>query len=205
MTDLDPAAGRQVPAVGAALWLRGRQVAHGRAAVMAVVNRTSDSFYPAARAGSTTAAVAAVEAAVAQGADVVDIGGVRAGRGPEVSAAEEIDRVAPVVAAVRDQFPDLPISVDTWRSEVAEAVADVGADLLNDTWAGVDPALVSVASRRGLGVVVSHTGGAAPRTDPLRVQYPGGVLADVLARLASGAELAVAAGVDPRSVLVDPT
>lgn len=210
-----------LPAAGAPLRLRGRVLAPGRPAVMAVVNRTSDSFWRGARAGDTAAAVAAVDAAVAEGADLVDIGGVRAGRGPAVSAAEEIDRVAPVVEAVRRAHPDLPISVDTWRADVGEAVADAGADLLNDTWAGYDPDLVAVAGRRGLGVVCSHTGGAVPRTDPVRVQYPrperrdtepaaGGqpldaVLEDVIATLAAGAARAVAAGVDPASVLVDPT
>jgi dihydropteroate synthase len=192
---------------------------------MAVVNRTVDSFWEGARTVDTSAAVAAVDRAVAEGADLVDIGGVRAGRGPVVTVAEEIDRVAPVVEAVRRAHPDVPVSVDTWRAEVAEAVADVGADLLNDTWAGYDPALVTVAARRGLGVVCSHTGGALPRTDPVRVQYPApassgppagafadlhadpldGVLRDVLATLAAGAARAVAAGVDPASVLVDPT
>lgn len=194
-----------VPAACAPLWLRGRPVAPGRAAVMAVVNRTSDSFYPAARAADTDAAVAAVTRAVEAGADLVDIGGVRAGRGPEVDAAAEIDRVLPVVREVRARFPELPLSVDTWRAEVAEAVAAAGADLINDTWAGHDPELVTVAARHGVGVVCSHTGGATPRTDPLRVAYPDGVLADVLATLRAGAERAVAAGVDPRSVLVDPT
>ncbi|MCV2393472.1 dihydropteroate synthase [Actinotalea sp. M2MS4P-6] len=195
----------QVPLRSPDLWLRGRAVCPGRAAVMAVVNRTADSFYPAARAADTAAAVAAVEVAVRDGADLVDIGGVRAGRGEPVGVTEEIDRVRPVVVAVRERFADLPISVDTWRAEVAEAVAGVGVDLINDTWAGHDPDLVGVAGRHGLGVVVSHTGGAEPRTDPLRVVYPDGVLADVLATLRSGAERAVAAGVDPRSVLVDPT
>lgn len=191
---------------------------------MAVVNRTADSFWERARAVDTSAAVAAVDRAVADGADLVDIGGVRAGRGPVVTVAEEIDRVLPVVEAVRRAHPDLPVSVDTWRAEVAEAVAQAGADLLNDTWAGYDPGLVAVAGRRGLGVVCSHTGGAEPRTDPVRVQYPpaghavggaaggaagddpvDGVLADVLETLTAGAARAVAAGVDPSSVLVDPT
>jgi len=211
------------------LWLRGRQLGGDRAAVMAVVNRTSDSFYAAARAGDTAAALAAVERAVLAGADLVDIGGVRAGRGPAVEAAEEIDRVLPVVEAVRATHPDLPISVDTWRSEVAEAVARAGADLINDTWAGHDGGLAAIAAAHDIGLVCSHTGGVPPRTDPLRPQYrlsaeraararvdergvpePGsdpldGVLVDVVDTLAAAARLAVAAGVDPRSVLIDPT
>ena len=123
--------------------------------------------------------------------------------------AEEIDRVVPVVEQVRLAFPDLPISVDTWRAEVAEAAASAGADLINDTWAGHDPALVDVAGRHGIGVVCSHTGGAPPRTDPLRPEYPGdgldGVVDDVIATVRAAAARAVGAGVDHRSVLVDAT
>lgn len=184
---------------------------------MAVVNRTPDSFYAAARAADDDAALAAVAAAVRDGADLVDIGGVRAGRGPAVAPDEEIARVVPLVARVRREFPDLPISVDTWRSEVAEAAVRAGADLLNDTWAGHDPDVVTVAAAHGVGVVCSHTGGLPPRTDPLRPAYPlpadaaqdadplDGVLLDVLATLTRAARRAVDAGVDPASVLVDPT
>ena len=203
-----------VPAPGAPLRLRGQVLAPGRPAVMAVVNRTPDSFYPAARALDDEAALRAVDRAVQDGADLVDIGGVRAGRGAAVGVAEELDRVLPVVLAVRAAFPELPISVDTWRAEVAEEVVVAGADLLNDTWAGHDPRLVEVAGRHGVGVVCSHTGGLTPRTDPLRPAYPAGpdaedpldgVLEDVLATVGAGAARAVAAGVDPGSVLVDPT
>ena len=205
-----PAApGPAVPARGVPLRLRGRVLAPDRPAVMAVVNRTPDSFFAAARAADDDAAFAAVERAVADGADLVDIGGVRAGRGPVVDPAEEVARVVPLVRRVREAFPELPISVDTWRAEVGEAVADAGADLLNDTWAGHDPRLVEVAGRYGLGVVCSHTGGLPPRTDPLRPQYRGagldGVVDDVVATVGAAARRAVEAGVHPASVLVDPT
>lgn len=206
-----------VPPAAPPLRLRGRVLAPGRAAVMAVVNRTPDSFYPAARAADDDAALAAVSRAVDDGADLVDIGGVRAGRGPEVGVQEELDRVLPLVVAVRAAYPDLPVSVDTWRSEVAREVVAAGADLVNDTWAGHDPRLVEVAARGGAGVVCSHTGGLAPRTDPWRPEYPlrpgspegtdprDGVLQDVVETLAAGARRAVEAGVDPAAVLVDPT
>jgi len=187
------------------LRLRGRELDLRRGVVMAIVNRTSDSFFAAARFEDDEAALAAVERAVAEGAEIVDVGGVRAGRGPRVEAAEEIERVVPLVAAVRERFPEVLVSVDTWRAEVALEAARAGADLVNDTWAGHDPRLAQVAAAEGLGLVVSHTGGALPRTDPLRVAYPEGVLADVLERLAAGAARAVELGVDPASVLVDPT
>lgn len=201
-----------IPARGAALALRGRVLARDRPAVMAVVNRTPDSFYR--HADDDDAARAAVARAVAEGADLVDIGGVRAGRGPDVDVQEEVDRVLPLVRWVRREFPDLPVSVDTWRSPVAEEVLAAGADLVNDTWAGHDPGLAAVAARHGAGIVCSHTGGLVPRTDPLRPQYPppdgaadlrDGVVADVVATVASAARRAVDAGVDRASVLVDPT
>jgi len=194
-----------VPAGAPPLRLRGRELAGP--VVMAVVNRTPDSFYASARYDEHGARDA-VALAADEGAAIVDVGGVRAGRGPEVSAAEEIARVAPLVAHVRRAHPDLLVSVDTWRAEVASAVADEGADLVNDTWAGHDRRLVEVAAERGLGVVVSHTGGVRPRTDPFRVQYGAsldGVLDDVVAALSAGAARAMGLGIDPASVLLDPT
>ena len=190
----------------ATLRLRGRELDLGRGVVMAIVNRTPDSFYAAARfADDDAAALAAVERAVADGAEIVDIGGIRAGRGPRVEPSEEIARVVPFVAAVRERFPDVVLSVDTWRAEVAREAVRAGADLLNDTWAGHDPGVAQVAAAEGVGLVVTHTGGTRPRTDPLRVDYPGGVVDDVLAELAAGARRATDLGVDPAAVLVDPT
>ena len=205
-----------LPAAGADLVLRGRRFGPGHPVVMAVVNRTPDSFYAAARYDDD-GADAAVARAEAEGADLVDLGGVRAGRGPEVTPAEEIARVVPLIERVRRRHPDLLVSVDTWRAEVARAAADAGADLLNDTWAGHDPGLVEVAAANGLGVVCSHTGGLAPRTDPFRVSYPlpddapegsdprDGVLLDVLDTLRTAAARAMSLGVPAESVLVDPT
>ncbi|MCR6689204.1 dihydropteroate synthase [Cellulomonas sp.] len=203
-----------VPAAGAVLRLRGRELGPDRPVVMAVVNRTTDSFYAAARYDEA-GADAAVARAAEEGADLVDLGGVRAGRGPRVEAQEEIARVVPLVERVRARHPELLVSVDTWRSSVARAAAQAGADLVNDTWAGHDPELVAVAAEHGLGVVCSHTGGARPRTDPFRVTYPAdpqrvadpldGVVDDVVATLAAAARRAVDLGIDPASVLVDPT
>ncbi|GII99638.1 dihydropteroate synthase [Sediminihabitans luteus] len=205
-----------VPAASAPLELRGRVVGPGPV-VMAIVNRTDDSFYAGARTLEDAPALRAVERAAREGAAIVDVGGVRAGVGPEVTPAEEIRRVVPFVARVREEFPDLLVSVDTWRADVAHEAALAGADLVNDTWAGHDPRLVEVAGQHGVGVVCSHTGGMRPRTDPHRVAYPlpddappgsdprDGVVLDVLATLRAAAARAVACGVPPASVLVDPT
>jgi dihydropteroate synthase len=96
------------------------------------------------------------------------------------------------------------ISVDTWRHEVGRAVCEAGADLLNDTWAGADPRLAEVAAEFGVGIVCSHTGGLAPRTDPHRVRYRD-VVAAVAGELVERAERVVALGVPREGVLIDPT
>ncbi|MEE2034449.1 dihydropteroate synthase, partial [Rhodococcus sp. CC-R104] len=171
---------------------------------MAIVNRTPDSFYDRGATFSDDAALAAVDRAVAEGADLVDIGGVKAGPGDVVDAAEETRRVVPFVAAIRDRYPDVLISVDTWRSEVARRAVAEGADLINDTWAGADPRLVEVAAETRSGIVCSHTGGAVPRTRPHRVRYAD-VVAEVTAEVVAAAENAARVGVATDSILIDPT
>jgi dihydropteroate synthase len=211
-----------VPPGGVQLVLRGRELGLGpdgsrRGVVMAIVNRTTDSFFPPARLAHDGAALEAAHRAWEAGAEILDVGGVRAGVGPAVDEAEEIRRVVPFLARVRAELPDLMLSVDTWRAGVAREAISAGADLINDTWAGHDPRLVEVAGSAGVGVVCSHTGGATPRTDPYRVAYPlpddapagsdprDGVLLDVVATLRRAAARAVACGVPSSSVLVDPT
>ncbi len=199
-----------VPPAPAALRLRGHSFDATRPAVMAIVNRTTDSFWAGNRHADVASARRALDEAVALGADIVDVGGVRAGQdGEVVTPDQEIERVVPFLARAREDHPHLLLSLDTWRSEVARvAAAEAGLDLVNDTWAGHDPDLVHVAARAGAGYVISHTGGLPPRTDPIGVTYPPeplGVVADALRTLREGAERAVAAGIPPERVLVDPT
>ncbi|WP_414635896.1 dihydropteroate synthase [Actinophytocola sp.] len=176
-----------------------------RALVMAIVNRTRDSFYDRGATFDDQAAMAAVDRVVAEGADIVDVGGVKAGsHGEVVDVWEETRRVVPFVAAIRQRHPDVVISVDTWRHEVAERACRAGADLINDTWAGADPDLIKVAAEYGVGIVCSHTGGVRPRTDPHRVRYLD-VVAEVAAELVERAEHAVSIGVPAHGVLIDPT
>ncbi|MFZ4240512.1 dihydropteroate synthase [Streptomyces murinus] len=171
--------------------------------IMAIVNRTPDSFYDRGATFRDEPALARVEQAVAEGAAIIDIGGVKAGPGEEVSAEEEARRTVGFVAEVRRRFPDVVISVDTWRAEVGEAVCAAGADLLNDAWGGADPGLAEVAARHRVGLVCTHAGGAEPRTRPHRVTYDD-VMADVLEVTVGLAERAVALGVPRESVLIDP-
>ena len=170
--------------------------------VMAVVNRTPDSFFDQGAYLDDVAAMAAVDRAVAEGAALVDLGGVRAGPGEEVSEDEEVRRVVPFVAAVRRRHPTLAISVDTWRSGVGRAACEAGADLLNDAWEGADPGLAVVAAEHGAALVCSHAGGLPPRTDPHRVAYDD-VVADVVATVTGLADRALAAGVRADGILVD--
>ncbi len=171
--------------------------------IMAIVNRTPDSFYDQGATFRDEPALARVEQAVAQGAAIVDIGGVKAGPGEEVTAEEEARRTVGFVVEVRRRFPDVVISVDTWRAEVGEAVCEAGADLLNDAWGGVDPGLAEVAARYEVGLVCTHAGGAQPRTRPHRVTYDD-VMADILEVTLGLAERAVSLGVPRESVLIDP-
>jgi dihydropteroate synthase len=174
-----------------------------RRLVMAIVNRTPDSFYDRGATWREDAAMERVHAVVADGADILDIGGVPAAPGAEVDVAEEIRRTVPFVAAVREAYPDIVISVDTWRHQVAREVCAAGADLLNDTWGGWDDRLAEVAAEHGAALLCAHAGGLPPRTRPFRVAYDD-VMADVLDRTLALARSAAAAGVDPSRILIDP-
>lgn len=185
------------------LRLGTREFSDQEPVIMAIVNRTPDSFYDQGATFTDEPALERVSRAVAEGAAIIDIGGVKAGPGEEVSAEEEIRRTAAFVAEVRRRHPDVVISVDTWRHEVGEAACEAGADLLNDAWGGVDPRLAEVAARHGAGLVCTHAGGAKPRTRPHRVAYAD-VMADILGVTVGLAEQAVALGVRRDAILIDP-
>ncbi|MGC4877949.1 dihydropteroate synthase [Micromonospora sp. DT43] len=186
-----------------ALRLGGRTFAPDELVVMAIVNRTPDSFFDRGATFAADSALRAVERAVDEGAAIIDIGGVKAGPGADVDVAEEIRRTVDTIAAVRAAFPEVVISIDTWRAEVATEAVAAGADLLNDTWSGADPALARVAADTGAGLVCSHAGGLVPRTRPHRAAFDD-VVADVVATVTGLAERAVAAGVRPDGILIDP-
>jgi dihydropteroate synthase len=185
------------------LRLGSREWPPGSFGIMAVINRTPDSFFDHGATYHLGAALAAADRAVGDGAEILDIGGVTAGLGDDVSVAEEIRRVAGLVTAVRARHPAAVISVDTWRAEVGEAAARAGADLLNDAWGGADPALAQVAASYGLGLVCSHAGGLPPRARPHRPAYAD-VVAEVRGHVGALADRAVAAGVRPDGIVIDP-
>jgi dihydropteroate synthase len=171
--------------------------------VMGIVNATPDSFYDRGRAYGLQAALEQVAEMVADGADVIDIGGVKAGLGPEVTPAQEIARIETLVGCVRAKHPDVAISIDTWRAEVARAVLPAGADVVNDAWGGYDPQLAEVAAEFGASLVCTHTGGLTPRTYARRVRYAD-LLGEVKAYLTALVERALAAGVAPDRIVLDP-
>src|ERR1700683_4885065 len=187
---------------GRELRLRDHTFAPGRLLVMAIVNRTPDSFYDAGRTWDEPAAMERVHQVIADGADIIDIGGVPAAPGRVVDVPEEVKRTASFIGAVRSAYPDVAISADTWRHEVAREACAAGADLINDSWGGWDAEIPAVAAEFGAGLVCAHVGTQTPRTRPFRVRYAD-VVEDVLATTQRLATRAVAAGVDPAGVITD--
>jgi dihydropteroate synthase len=171
----------------------------GRTLVMGIVNANPDSFYDQGAHAGTARATARARALVEQGADIIDVGGQTGQRGDEIAAESEIDRIRPVVSELASL--GVPLSVDTYRAEVADAVLAAGAVLVNDYTGFFDAELPGVAARHGAGLVCAHYRGA-PRSNPSR-SYTVTVdeVEDVLrARL----QQALAAGVAQESLLVDP-
>lgn len=185
------------------LRLRHRAFADDATLMMAIVNRTPDSFYDRGATWAEEKAFERVALVVGQGAELIDIGGIKAAPGGEVGVAEEKARVVDFVARVREAFPEVVISVDTWRAEVGDAVCAAGADVLNDAWGGADPELVDVAAAHGAAIVCTHTGGVPVRTRPHRLEYDD-VVAAAIADTTAYAERAAAAGVGEESIVIDP-
>ncbi len=172
-----------------------------RVAVMAVINRTPDSFHDRGATFALDAAVAASLRAVEAGADWVDVGGVPFGRGPAVGEQEELDRVIPLVEAVAAST-DAVISVDTFNAVVAEAAVLAGAAVINDTSGYWDERMPGVVARTGATVVLTHSI-HPPRSEPVRPVYAD-VVAEVRAHLAALVARSRAAGIPADRIVVDP-
>ncbi len=171
-----------------------------RALVMGILNRTPDSFYDKGATYALDDLYARAAMLVADGADILDIGGVKAGPGPEVTEAEELERVVPVVAGLVDRF-GTPVSVDTWRASVARASYAEGAVMGNDISGLADPDYVVAASEFGAAVVITHIR-LAPRVADPEPHYDD-VVAEVAAFLAERADRARAAGIPPERIVLD--
>jgi dihydropteroate synthase len=170
-----------------------------RVAVMAIVNRTPDSFHDRGRTFALEKATAAVRAAADAGADWIDIGGVPFAPGPEVSPAEELERVLPVVEAAQGLAV---VSVDTYRPEVAREVIKAGAGVINDTSGLRDLGMADAVVDTGASLVITHS------LAPPRTRYPSPQYTDVTAEvgefLRQRVELALGRGVRPDQIIIDP-
>ena len=172
-----------------------------RALVMGILNRTTDSFFDRGAYFALDDLLRLADQQVADGADLLDIGGVKAGPGPEIGEAEELDRVVPTVAALAARF-DVPVSVDTWRSAVAGEAFAAGAVVGNDISGFGDPKYLAVAAKAGASVIATHIR-LQPRVPDPEPDYPNGVIHAVTAFLVDRAERAQAAGIPPERVIVD--
>jgi dihydropteroate synthase len=171
-----------------------------RALVMGILNRTTDSFYEPAATFGLDALFARAEQLVRDGADLLDIGGVKAGPGDDVSEAEELDRVVLVVKELVARF-DLPVSIDTWRASVAQACFAEGACVGNDISGFADPDYLKVAAEAGATVVATHIR-LAPRVADPEPHYDD-VTKTVCEFLLDRRQRALDAGVTSRRIIVD--
>lgn len=173
-----------------------------RLLVMGIVNRTPDSFFDQGVTYDLPAAVAAGIAAAADGADIIDVGGVKFAPGEPLPVEQEIDRVVPVVEALRAQLPEVLLSVDTFHAEVAAAAISAGADIVNDTTGLSDPRMVEVIAQGGATVILCHSL-ARPR-EPYRFPQYEDVVEEVREYLAARVERALEAGITKDRIVIDP-
>ena len=174
-----------------------------RTLLMGIVNVTPDSFSDGGSYASVDDAVKHAIQMVADGAELLDVGGESTRPGSDVVASdEEIRRVVPVVRRIVDELPDVPVSVDTRKAEVARAAADGGATIVNDVSAGADPAMFGVVADSGAGMVLMHMKGE-PKTMQDDPSYYD-VVAEVRGFLGDRVEAAVQAGIELERLCVDP-
>lgn len=171
-----------------------------RALVMGILNRTPDSFFDGGAYFEFDGFLRKADQLILEGADFLDIGGVKAGPGPEVSTDEELERVVPAVAAVRERF-DVPISVDTWNPVVLRAAFEAGASVGNDISGFADPDYLPICAEYGAAVVATHIrlGPRIPDPEPVYEH----LRHDVRGFLRDKAQLAEAAGIPKQRIMVD--
>ena len=173
-----------------------------RALVMGIVNRTPDSFFDQGRYFDMDASLKLAEELVTDGADIIDVGGVKAGPGPEVGLEEELERVIPAVEALRARI-DVPLSVDTWRADVAREAYAAGAVVGNDISGFADPEYLPISAAANAAVVATHIR-LAPRVRDPEPEYPDDdVVTAVSDFLVDRARRAERAGIPPERVVLD--
>jgi dihydropteroate synthase len=188
--------------------VRGRIIRLTRPIVVGIVNVTPDSFSDGGRFLSPADAVAHAERLVAEGADVLDVGGesTRPQGARPVDAAEERRRILPVIEELRRQFPDVPVSVDTIKAETAAAALDAGASIVNDVSAfRLDPHLAEVCGEMGAGVILMHSRGeVSDMATFAHADYGDDVTGVVVTELGAAIRCARAAGVASEAIVLDP-
>jgi dihydropteroate synthase len=183
--------------------IRLGDVAHdvrARTIVMGILNRTPDSFYDRGATWQFDAFLRRAAELVDDGADLLDVGGVKAGPGPEVGEAEELDRVVPAIEALSARF-DVPVSVDTWRAAVLDAACTAGAVVGNDISGFGDPDYLAVAAKQGATVIATHIR-LRPRVPDPEPEYAD-LVSDVTAFLLERAHRAEAAGLTADQIVLD--
>ena len=176
--------------------------------VLGILNATPDSFSDGGKFDKLEPAMAQVRAMVAEGADGIDVGGesTRPQGATPVSAGEEIERVLPVLSAIRTEFPDVLLSVDTTKAEVASAALDAGGHVINDVSGfRIDPRVGEIAAARHAGVVLMHSRGGVAEMGTYRyAEYGRDVVADVIGELVASTEGALAVGIERGAIVIDP-
>ncbi len=175
---------------------------------MGILNVTPDSFSDGGRFDRLEPAMAQVRAMVEEGADGIDVGGesTRPQGASTVSAEEEIRRVMPVVSAIRDAFPDVLLSIDTTKAEVANAALAAGVDVINDVSGfRIDPQVGEIAAAQEAGVILMHSRGGVSEMGTYRyAEYGSDVVAEVIGELTTSVEGALSMGIARGSIVIDP-
>jgi dihydropteroate synthase len=176
----------------------------GRPLIMGILNVTPDSFSDGGKFSGLDAALQQVERMLSEGADMIDIGGESTRPGAEpVAAEEQIQRVVPVIEAIRQQRGDVLISIDTTLSEVAKAALAAGADIINDVSGGRnDPDILALAAQTGVPIILMHSQGT-PKTMQDNPYYDN-VVQEVLCALDESVNAALKAGIKKEAIAIDP-
>ncbi len=189
-------------------WITARgSLSVARPLVIGILNVTPDSFFDGGRHATPADAVARAEQLILEGAAILDVGGesTRPGAAP-LDADAELARILPVIEALGRRWPEIPLSVDTMKAEVADAVLDAGVAIINDVTAlRHDPGLASVIAHHGAGVILMHSRGAAGQlADYDQADYDGDVVDAVVAELDAARAAARAEGIADEAIVLDP-
>lgn len=173
--------------------------------IVGILNVTPDSYHDGGRFCTVEQAIERAGVMLAEGADVIEVGGESTGPGSEnVSVEEELERTIPVIRAVLDRYPETVISIDTYKSPVASEAIGAGAMMVNDITAGrADPKMLSTVAGSNTQIVLMYAKDPTPRTTIMDVQYDD-VIRTIMAFLCERKEAAVAAGIDSGCIIIDP-